>query len=96
MRLEKLPLRKRILKLVGWGLGYIAILAIPGAIIGLITGLLGYHRIAAVAGGILFFIAYPASRKKWGPGFDDITLLMAFCGAAGFGVACYMVGDLIA
>ncbi|HEY51207.1 MAG TPA: hypothetical protein G4O20_05315 [Dehalococcoidia bacterium] len=94
MRLEQLPLRRRILKLVLWGFGYLVILAIPGAIIGFVTGFFSYHRIAAVAGGVLFFILYPASRRKWGPGLDDITLLMAFCGSIGVGLSCYIVGSL--
>jgi|GEM_PF-2347855 len=94
MRLEQLPLRRRILKLALWGLGYFLILAIPGAIIGFITGFFDYHRIAAVACGVLFFILYPASRKKWGPDWDDITLLMAFCGSIGIGLSCYIVGSL--
>lgn len=93
MRLEKLPLQRRILKLVWWGFGYFAVLAVSGGLIGFVTGLFGYHRIAAVAGGTLFFIIYPASRKKWGPGLDNITLLMAFCGGIGFGLACYLVGS---
>ncbi|MCD6299659.1 MAG: hypothetical protein J7L78_00590 [Dehalococcoidales bacterium] len=39
-------------------LGFAVMAAIPGALIGLITGLFGFQLIAAIVGGILFFFTY--------------------------------------
>ena len=69
--------------------------AIPGALIGLITGLFGFHLIAAIVGGILFFFTYPLSRRRWGSKPDALTYFLALCGAVGGGVACYYVGSLV-
>jgi hypothetical protein len=96
MRLEQQSLHRRIMKLVLWGLGYLVVLAIPGAIIGFATGFFNAHRIAAIVAGVLFFILYPASRRKWGPGWDNITLLLTLCGSIGIGLSCYIVGSLTA
>ncbi len=69
--------------------------AIPGAIIGLITGLFGFHLIAAIVIGIFIFITYPRSRRRWGSEPDLLTYFFALCGAAGGGFACYFVGNLL-
>ena len=76
-------------------LGFAIMAAIPGALIGLITGLFGVHLIAAIVGGIFFFITYPRSRRRWGSEPDALTYFLALCGAVGGGFACYFVGSLV-
>lgn len=76
-------------------LSFAVMAAIPGAIIGLITGLFGFHLIAAIVGGILFFITYPRSRRRWGSEPDALTYFLTLCGAVGGGFACYFVGSLV-
>ena len=83
---------RRTFKLVKWGLGYALIMAVPGAIIGFISGLFNAHISIAVASGIVFFLLYPAWRRKRGPGADIITYYLAMCGGIGVGVSCYLVG----
>jgi len=56
----------KILLLPICGLSFAIMGAIPGAIIGAITGLFDFHMIAAIVGGIFFFITYPAQRRKKG------------------------------
>lgn len=76
-------------------LGFAVMAAIPGALIGLITGLFGFHLIAAIVGGILFFLTYPRSRRRWGSQPDALTYFLALFGAVGGGFACYFVGSLV-
>lgn len=76
-------------------LGFAIMAAIPGALIGLVTGLFGFHLIAAIVGGIFFFITYPRSRRRWGAKPDLLTYFLALCGAFGGGLACYFVGSLV-
>ena len=87
-------LRKILVILLG-GLAFAVMTAIPGALIGLITGLFGLHLIAAIVGGILFFITYPRSRRRQGFKTDSLTYFNALCGAIGGGFACYFVGSLV-
>ncbi len=54
----------KILLLPVFGLSFAVMAAIPGALIGLITGLFGFHLIAGIIGGIFFFITYPAQRRR--------------------------------
>ncbi len=89
-------MQHRIWKVTGWGLGYATIMALPGAVLGFITGRFGAHNVAAVAAGVAFFLLYPAWRRARGPGPDATTYFLAFCGAAGAGVACYLVGTYTA
>lgn len=85
-------MQRRILKTATWGLGYAAILAVPGAVIGFVSGLFRAYIIAAVASGMTFFLLYPAWRRVRGPGADFVTYFLALCGAIGVGVSCYLVG----
>lgn len=86
---------RRILLTVGGGVAFAIMAAIPGALIGLITGFFGFHKIAAIAGGIIFFITYPPSRRRWGAKPDALTYFFALCGGIGGGLACYFVGNLL-
>ncbi len=76
-------------------LGFAIMGAIPGALIGLVTGFFGFHLIAAIFSGIFFFITYPRSRRRWGSQVDAFTYFLALCGAVGGGLACYFVGTLV-
>jgi len=80
---------------IGGGIGFAIMTAIPGALVGLVTGLLGFHKIAAIAGGIIFFITYPLQRRKKGLVTDEATYFFALCGGIGGGLACCFVGNLI-
>jgi hypothetical protein len=93
MRTE--PSGKRKLAIPLFGLVFAVFGAIPGAVIGAITGLFGFHLVAAIAGGILFFFAYPASRRKHGFKTDGLTYFNALCVAVGGGITCSYVGSLI-
>jgi len=87
-------LRKILVTPLG-GIAFAIMVAIPGALIGLITGLFGFHLIASIIGGIFFFITYPRSRRRWGSGPDALTYFFALCGGVGGGLACYFVGNLV-
>jgi hypothetical protein len=86
---------RKILLVPVFLLGFALMGAIPGAIIGAITGLFGFQLIAAIVGGILFFLTYPRSRRRWGSRPDALTYLLALFGAVGGGLACYFVGNLV-
>ena len=86
---------RRILMIPIMLLGFAIMAAIPGAIIGLITGLFGFQLIAAIVGGVLFFFTYPRSRRRWGSEPDALTYFLALFGAVGGGFACYFVGSLV-
>jgi hypothetical protein len=83
---------RRLFKVMGWGLGYALVMAVPGAILGFIGGLFNAYVSIAVASGIVFFLLYPAWRRKRGPGTDIITYFLAMSGGVGLGVSCYLVG----
>ena len=85
----------KILLLPVSGLSFAVMAAIPGALTGLITGLFGFHIIAAIVGGIFFFIIYPAQRRRKGLQVDSLTYFNALFGAVGGGFACYLVGSLL-
>lgn len=85
----------KVLLIPIFGVGFALMAAIPGAIIGAITGLFNFHMIAAIVGGILFFITYPRSRRRWGSQPDTLTYFLALCGAVGGGLACYFVGNAL-
>ncbi|MBA7678004.1 hypothetical protein ES703_86271 [subsurface metagenome] len=86
---------RKILLLPLGGVGFAVLAAIPGALIGLITGLFGVHHIAAIVVGVFFFITYPPSRRRFGAEPDAITYFFALCGGAGSGLATYFVGGLL-
>lgn len=86
--------KRKILLLPVFGLGFAIMGAIPGALIGFITGLFGFHLIAGIVGGIFFFITYPPSRRRRGSQVDALTYFLALCGAVGGGLACYFIGSL--
>jgi len=69
--------------------------AIPGALIGWITGFWKLHIIAAILVGLFFFITYPRSRPRWGFRPDWFTYFNAICGAIGGALACYFAGQLL-
>ena len=79
---------------ISW-LAFALMAAIPGALIGLITGLFGFHLIAAIVGGIFFFITYPAQRRRQGLQVDSLTYFNALFGAVGGGFTCYFVGNAL-
>jgi len=78
-----------------FGVGFAIMAAIPGALIGLVTGFFGFHLIAAIAGGVIFFLTYPRSRRRWGANPDALTYFLALCGGVGGGFSCYFVGTLV-
>ena len=80
---------------VGGGLGFAAMMAIPGALVGLVTGFFGFHAIAGAAGGMIFFIHYPIQRRQKGLETDALSYFYALCGGTGGGLACYLVGNLM-
>ena len=86
---------RKILIVPAGGLGFAIMAAIPGALIGVITGFFGFHLIAAIIGGIFFFITYPRSRIRWGSAPNALTYFLALCGGVGGGLACYFVGNLV-
>ena len=87
---------RKILLLPIAGLSFAIMGAIPGALIGLITGhFWGIQLVAAIVGGIFFFVTYPPSRRRWGAEPDGLTYFLALCGAVGGGLACYFVGSLV-
>jgi len=69
--------------------------AIPGALIGLITGIFGVQLYAAIVLVIFILVTYPRSRRRWGSKPDVLTYLNALCTAVGAGAACYFVGSAI-
>lgn len=77
------------------GIVFAIIAAIPGALIGLITGLFHFNLIAAIAGGLLFFIVYPLFRRNRGGQVDALSYFLALCGGIGGGLSCYFVGNLM-
>jgi hypothetical protein len=74
---------------------FAVIAAIPGVLTGIITGLFHFNLIAAIVGGLLFFIVYPRFRKNRGGQVDALSYFLALCGGIGGGLACYFVGNLI-
>jgi hypothetical protein len=93
MRTE--PSSKRKLAIPLFGLSFAALGAIPGAVIGAITGLFGFHLVAAIVGGVFIFFAYPSSRRRQGFKTDALTYFNAFCTVVGWGITCFYVGSLI-
>jgi len=87
-------MRRILLTPIG-GIVFVIMTAIPGALVGLVTGLLGFHKFAAIAGGIIFFITYPLQRRLKGLVTDALTYFLALCGGIGGGLACYFVGNLV-
>ena len=85
----------KLLTIPIFGVGFALMAAIPGAIIGAITGLFDFHTIAAIVGGIFFFITYPRSRRRRGSQVDTLTYFLALCGGIGGGLACYFVGNAL-
>lgn len=85
----------KILLIPAGGIGFALMAAVPGALIGLITGLFGFHLIAGIIGGIFFLMTYPRSRRRWGSQVDALTYFFALCGAVGGGLTCYFVGSLL-
>jgi len=80
---------------VGGGLTFAVMTALPGALVGLVTGFLRFHTIAGIVGGIIFFITYPLQRRRKGLETDALSYFYALCGGIGGGLACYFVGNLI-
>ena len=86
---------KRILLIPLSGIGFAIMAAIPGALIGLITGLFHFNLVAAIVGGLLFFIIYPRFRRNRGGQIDALSYFLALCGGIGEGLSCYFIGNLI-
>jgi uncharacterized protein involved in cysteine biosynthesis len=86
---------KRKLAILLFALAFAVLGVIPGAVIGVITGFFGFHLVTAIAGSVIVFFAYPASRRKQGFKTDGLTYFNAFCTAVGGGLACFFVGSLI-
>lgn len=66
--------------------------AIPGAIVGLITGLFGVHLSAAIIWGVWTLFGYSRfGLKRFGP----VAYLDALTGAAAGGAAVYLIGNAV-
>ena len=72
------------------------LLAIVGALIGLVSGYFWeIHLIAAIVVGIFFFITWPLSQKRAEPETRVLSYVQAFWGSVAGGLTCYFVGGVV-